>query len=84
MAKVTLQKAIGSGFRGSLVTWPESRVSRENYLVNDSSNSSMCFSRGLFRGSSVASLVAKTTSSQIPHQTLTHYVYIKSYKNTGK
>ena len=84
MVKVTLQKAIGSGFCGSLATWPESRVSRENYLVKDSSNSSMCFSRGLFRGSSVASLVAKTTSSQIPHQTLTHYVYIKSHKNTGK
>ena len=84
MVKVTLQKAIGSGFRGSLATWLELRVSRENYLVKDSSNSSMCFSCGLFCGSSVESLVAKTTSSQIPYQTLTHNVYIKSHKNTGK
>ena len=32
----------------------------------------------------VASIVTKTTSSQILHQTLTHSPYIKSHKNTRK
>ena len=51
----SLQKAIGSEFCGPLATWPESRVTREIQLVMDSSNFSMCFSRGLFHGSTIAS-----------------------------
>ena len=74
------KKVTSSGFRESLMTWPESRVTRENQPINDSSDFSMCFSCGLFHGSSVA----KTTSSQILHQILTHNPYIKSHKNIGK
>ena len=33
---------------------------------------------------SIVSQVAKTTSSQILHQTLTHNPYIKSHKSTAK
>jgi len=78
------KKVIGSRLRESLTTWPKSRVTRKNQPINDSSDFSMCFSRGLFHGSSVASPVTKTTSSQILHQILTHNPYIKSHKNIGK
>ena len=84
MGKVTFQKATSNGFHRSLATWPESWVTRKIQPVKNSSNSNICFSRGLFHGSSVASLIAKTTSSQILYQTLTHSPYIKSHKNSGK
>jgi len=54
MGKVKLKKQLDSEFRGSFVTWPELRVTREILPVMDSSNSSMCFSRGLFHKSAVA------------------------------
>ena len=39
----------------SLVTWPESQMTREIQPVKDSSNSSICFLRGLFCEFAVAS-----------------------------
>ena len=80
-------KTSGREFCGSLARWPESQMTCEIQPSKDSSNSSICFSRGLFAGWyswDSHELVVNSSSSQNLHQTFTHNFYIKSYKNTGK
>ena len=55
MKKGTLKKKSGIEFCRSLVTWPESRMTHKIEPVKGSSNSSMCFSRGLFHRLEVVS-----------------------------
>ena len=75
MGNVTLQKATGNEFRGSLVTWPESRVTREIQSIKDSSNSSMYFSR-LFRGSTIASQSQGKLRKSLLHRFFTKLSHI--------
>ena len=86
MGKVTLQKAINSGFCGSFAIWPESRVTRKNQPVNDlqiptCASHVACFA--VISHESVASPIAKTTSSQILCQTLTHSPTLNPIKIQG-
>ena len=77
----------GREFRGSLATWPELRMTHKIQLGKDSSNSSMCFSHGLFMSwhlQASRELVVNSSSSQNLHQSLTHNPYIIFHKNIGK
>ena len=62
-------------------------LSHEIQLGKDSSNSSMCFTRGLFVGwhsQASCELIVNSSSLQNLQQSFTHSPYIKSDKNTGK
>ena len=82
MWKGTLKIIQVESFAGH--SWLLSReVTREIHSNKDSSNSSMCFSRGLL-WVATREIVVNSSSSQNLHQALTHSPYIKSHKSTRK
>ena len=66
MGKVTLQKPIGSEFRGLLTNWPKSQVTHEIQAINDFKFHHVLLTWLVLQVSSresIASQVVKTTSS---------------------